>query len=650
MHIYGKDQQAFHLQRTEAERWWSRLNVLIVVVQLACFLAAIIRTSTNASNSMSNSFFAISPLNLKAAYVQEGCEYNVTRTHAFFRNVTYTMRPDNVGYFVSRGALNIRYLMAITAVHVVVSMLNRLWFETNTHEIRYHFVVFRKDMVTTWEVLLMVLGMVMTWGVTKENQIMTDYLNACNTASGGSYYNSVQPYTELIVSYIVSIAITFINALFAIWNLSKENPRDVMLKEDKKRKEEWEKAMREYYGLPDPAAAAAGDGNSHSNSNDGDPHTNANQNSNGPAGGRHPQVTYANNTAATVHPNLSAEQAGAAVPLTAQQQHEPQYDHPHHHHNYHHAIRKGLGKPFSAISHSLRGRTKAGDPLVQAQHQQHHAHSASPPQNGPLRAHEEELHQQHPPPPAQQHPPQASLSLPQQQQLPSQAQQPYNANAVTPAEPPHVGPSVSRPLTPLLNEEYEEEGKEEMMAPAPPGGGRSPMAPQNARGNGINNNYSSPQQLQQQQQQQQRVSSSHSGRYDLHEVDYDDEPYDSVDADVSNSSPRGPTSSSGPAYNNSNHNNNNMNNNSNGVGNNSGRRAATGSDASTALLNARFAAVPPPPPAFSGDRRQSQQQQQQQMQSQQQQVRQQSTRQQMLAPPSPLQGGGAETTDDTVLQ
>ncbi|KPA78352.1 hypothetical protein ABB37_06477 [Leptomonas pyrrhocoris] len=599
MHIYGKDQQAFHLERTEAELWWSRLNVLIVIVQLACFLAAIIRTSTNANNSMSNPFFSISPLQLKEPYLQAGCLYNVTRTHAFFRNVTYTMSADNVGYFVSRGALNIRYLMAITAVHVVVSMLNRLWFETNTHEIRYHFVVFRKDMVTTWEVLLMVLGMVMTWGVTKENQIMTDYLVACGGGEGGAFYNSVQPYTELIVSYIVSIAVTVLNALFAIWNLSKENPRDKMLREDQQRQEAWQKAVRQYYGLPDPAAAA-----DHPN-NDDDGRGGGPAGAGAPTAGSPPQVTYANNHAATVNPNAPSTQADGG-PAGAQPGQPPP-----HHHSYHRAIRHGLRKPFSALSNSLRGRTQPGDPLLAAQHQQHLHLSASPTRGGQQQdgSQQQQPLPLPPPPQQQQQMPMSARPFPQQQQ-----QQRYNPNQPM-QEPPHVGPSVSRPLTPLLNEEYDDE----MMTPLP-SGGRNPGAPQDKR--------MSNQQLQPQQQQ---ASSSHSGRFDLHEVDYDDDAsFDSVNVDPTENSPRRATPSSAAG---------NINVNNNNGGNSSGRRAAAnaaaGSEASTALLNARLAAVPPPPPpGHNGDRRQ----------------RTQNTRGQMLAPPSPLQGNGAETTDDTVLE
>ncbi|CAD2221105.1 hypothetical protein, conserved [Angomonas deanei] len=237
MHLYSKDQQAFHLTRTRAEKWFTRVNTLLVAVQLACWLCAIIRTASNGSNSMRNSLFVQSDLQLREVYLTANCSYNVTRTHAFFNNVTFTMSPDNIEYFVSRGVLNIRYLMAITGVYLVVSAWNRVWFETNTHEIRYHFVIFRKDMVSTWEILLLVMGLVITFGVAEENKIMGDYLEYCNGQLYQGVYSSVLPYVELYVSYFISVAVTVINILVACANMIKHNPRKKLLKEDAERQQ-----------------------------------------------------------------------------------------------------------------------------------------------------------------------------------------------------------------------------------------------------------------------------------------------------------------------------------------------------------------------------------------------------------------------------
>ncbi|CAJ1024952.1 hypothetical protein NXY56_002802 [Leishmania guyanensis] len=514
MHIYSKDQQAFHLQRTAAEKWWSRMNTFIVVVQLACFLSVIIRTVSAASNSMTNNFFVNSILSLTPPYIVDGCVFNVTRRHAFFNNVQFSMSKDNIGYFVSRGVLNIRYLIALAGVHVVVSATNRLLFETNTHEIRYHFVIFRKDMLTTWEILLMVLAFVVTLGITEENRIMTNYITFCSKQRtvSNSFYHSVQPYTELIVSYIVSIAATVINGAFAVWNLSDKNPLDIMRREAKQRQEEWKKMMQQYYGVSYPGTT----------------------------------------TTTTVSPN---EDAAAAPPASgngsAKDGEAGPLQHPHNR-----TTHKGLGHHLTAISSSLRRR----------------------------RSHSENS---------------LELDVLQPSLQPALSSSPQQAQGA-----PQIGPSVSRPLTPLLNDEYDQVEMPEMR-------------PQRVGEGTLDNNVGSP--IAMMGGPSVVMDSSHSGQYDLQEVydDVDDERGAAVEDDANVGFLQGGEASYGA-----------------GIVNGGLRgRIRSGSDASTALLATRVANAPPPPPppVYSGDHRQWPQM----------------SRGSMLAPPSPLQGG-AETTDDTV--
>ncbi|KAG5505807.1 hypothetical protein JKF63_05143 [Porcisia hertigi] len=529
MHIYSKDQQAFHLKRTRVEFWWSRINVGIVLIQFACFLSAIIRTSMAARASMTNSFFLSSALSLKAPYLVDGCEFNVTRDHAFFKNVRYTMSKDNVGYFVSRGVVNIRCLIAITAVHAVLSATNRLWFDTNTHEIRYHYVVFRKDMVMMWEILLMVLGLVVVFSITRENQIMTDYLNFCTRTgeAGIGGYNSVPPYIELSVSYIISLVATVLNALLAVWHLSKQNPRDALIREAKLQEEEWRKAMLQYHGMGSPDAAIA------ASSTVVQPDGHADSSS--------PQVIYADNRAATVNPNASTASAppeGDGWPVKDGEVGQR----PHHHSGHHSFIPKGPACSPNAISSSMQRRFQNGD----------------------------------------------SIGL----------------DELPPSSLPHVGPSVSRPHTPLLNEDYGQEEMVEGLHYGTSGGvvGDQLESQVTMSGPGAAVDY------------------SNSGRYELHEVGDDDEEEEeereaTAVLDVAKSTPpdsRGSFALPGRA----------------GGG---GARGASASDASTALVASRLATGPPPPPVHGADS----------------QPRIQTNRGKMLAPPSPLQCG-AETTDDTV--
>lgn len=246
MHIYGKDQQAFHLTRTRAEKYISRGNTIIVALQLGCFVSAMIRLSVLQSKSMSNSIFVTSPLNLSPVYESPNCTMHVDRSHAFFRKVTYDLSADNIEYFVSRSVLNMRYLLALTGVLTVVSIINRVWFETNTHEIRYNFVVFRKDTVTTWEVMLLSMGLVMTLSVNQENTIIWDYVQVCNDALAllNPVYNSVVPFVELYVLYFVCLSVTVLNVIVSIWNLSKTNPHDEFIKQEEARRKEWQDMIR----------------------------------------------------------------------------------------------------------------------------------------------------------------------------------------------------------------------------------------------------------------------------------------------------------------------------------------------------------------------------------------------------------------------
>lgn len=96
----------------------------------------------------------------------------------------------------------------------------------------------------------MIMGLVLSLSITKENQIMTQYLEYCarDTLLSSGYYNSNLPYVELIISFIASIAVTGINALIAIWNLSKPNPRDALLREEAQRVAEWKASIEKQYG------------------------------------------------------------------------------------------------------------------------------------------------------------------------------------------------------------------------------------------------------------------------------------------------------------------------------------------------------------------------------------------------------------------
>lgn len=240
MHIYSRDQQAFHLSRTEMEKWFSRLNTLIVGMNVICFITAIVRIGSAATNSMVNSFFGYSTLELSPVYTLEGCNYTVSETHGgVFGSVTYEMNPNNIGYFVSRHVLQVRYMLAVTGVQAAVSVANRACFEFNVHELRYNFVVFKKDMLTIWELMLLSVGAVLVLSVNTENTHILNYLIKCNGNVLLKTYNTVVPSVELEISIFGTLAVYAINVVVAAYNmLSKPNPLRELLKKDEENKKQ----------------------------------------------------------------------------------------------------------------------------------------------------------------------------------------------------------------------------------------------------------------------------------------------------------------------------------------------------------------------------------------------------------------------------
>lgn len=234
MHLYSRDQQAFHITRTEGERWFSRLNTLVIGMNIVCFFTAFIRLSSTNADTMRNSFFTVSDLQLAPIYYIPNCTYAVTETRSVFIEVTYNITPDNIEYFVSRNVLQVRFLLAVAGVLAAVSLANRCCFEFNIHELRYNFVVFQKDVLTVLEILLLCLGGVTVTSVNPMNRHIYNYLLQCNQGILFKTYNFVIPLVELQISIFSSMIILGINIIAALFTrLGKPNPMEELIRRDR---------------------------------------------------------------------------------------------------------------------------------------------------------------------------------------------------------------------------------------------------------------------------------------------------------------------------------------------------------------------------------------------------------------------------------
>lgn len=252
MHIYSRDQQVYNFQRTEGEKWFSRLNTLVVGLNIACFLAAMVRLAAGGSNSMSNSIFSRSPIRLSPLYTKEGCNYTGYNTAGAYQHVLYDITPANIEYFVSSHVSQIRMLLVFAGLQAVLSLINRTFFELNIHELRYNFLSFKKDMLMVWEIIFMCIGAYLSLEVDGLNNIIINYLSSCSEAQALRVYNTVLPLIELQLSLFATICITGFNMFAALVNLvGKPNPLRELQKKDAARRAQAEALLHPDHDFED---------------------------------------------------------------------------------------------------------------------------------------------------------------------------------------------------------------------------------------------------------------------------------------------------------------------------------------------------------------------------------------------------------------
>ncbi|EKF30992.1 hypothetical protein MOQ_005177 [Trypanosoma cruzi marinkellei] len=223
MDIYGRDQRTYNVHRTRGEGWFLHIHTLTIGVQLACLLFAIFRTSSAASATMVNNFLISTPLDLENFYLLDGCSVSVNRSRIVFSKVNYVLSTENVGYFVSRSATNIRLLFACASLNLVVCTINRLWLWMALHEVRHHFAVIRHDLFIAWEFCLTIICVVLLKPVEEENKSLRFYFLKC-TRRRANNFTTVTSYIELQVSFYTTLALFLLNALVAIIVRLKKNP------------------------------------------------------------------------------------------------------------------------------------------------------------------------------------------------------------------------------------------------------------------------------------------------------------------------------------------------------------------------------------------------------------------------------------------
>lgn len=233
MHIYSKEQQAYHLSRTLGETWFSRINTVVGLMNIVCFVVSLIRYGGASSDWMSNSVFAVSPLKLLSKFEDCSCNVTVDEQRSVLQHVIYRVDKDNIGYFVSEAVQQARLLFAVAGAQAVLSFVNRAFFEFNVHDLRYNFVLFQKDMTTVWELMLLAMGVVLLKTTSPTNNVVQSYLKCCEYELS----KFSMPPIELKISFYGTLFVYLLNMLTACYTMLSEKSVALLLEQMEMEKE-----------------------------------------------------------------------------------------------------------------------------------------------------------------------------------------------------------------------------------------------------------------------------------------------------------------------------------------------------------------------------------------------------------------------------
>lgn len=233
MHILSIDQRSPRKKRTVAEKVFIRINTIVLACQLATIAIGAGLLANAAAKSMYNSFWSHSDLSLNPSYLFYNCSQTYTTSNSLFNSYTVNVDRFNIQFFVSRAAYNLRRVIGLYAALIGVGALNKLFFDLNIHHVQFFTLHFRKDILSTVEVCLLILTFIQTKFLERENKMIDDYVKFCPSMQiingGTDVANLFQTQVPLIAFYVglaVTAAAIFFGLAAAIINMWAPHEKD----------------------------------------------------------------------------------------------------------------------------------------------------------------------------------------------------------------------------------------------------------------------------------------------------------------------------------------------------------------------------------------------------------------------------------------
>jgi hypothetical protein len=231
MHILGPDQRRPRKDRSTAEKAFQRLNTIVVAVQLACLLIVVAQITMNSGKTFNSNFFGVSEYQvLDPALLNTTCVLESVTSGSQFTDYKLVLSYKNIPWMLSKNVNDVRTCIAANSVLIVLGAINKLFFDFNAHEFRYHHFVFRKEVLTVWEMLALIVSYVTTKSIERNASIISRYLIACGNNNGNAYVSNI-PFVPIFISLAIVTFVHFVSILIALKNMLRRHPKDDMVRE-----------------------------------------------------------------------------------------------------------------------------------------------------------------------------------------------------------------------------------------------------------------------------------------------------------------------------------------------------------------------------------------------------------------------------------
>jgi len=208
MHIQPEELKRPMKDRTSVEKAFKWINKIITAIQLGCLLLAIANVTISTGKTIDSDMWGINQgISIKGTITNKlvNCTLSRSSTIGASTGVSFVMSTANVYIYLAQLMYDLKAMISVTALCIFLGAINKLLFDLNTFKFTYGEITFRKDLISTVDVLSHILGIVLVAGVANSASDLKAYFEACGVV-GQNSLPYTPPFPEIYVALSFGLA------------------------------------------------------------------------------------------------------------------------------------------------------------------------------------------------------------------------------------------------------------------------------------------------------------------------------------------------------------------------------------------------------------------------------------------------------------